>query len=88
MTVHGRPHLSKTDSKPPDQENARLSKMNQLPIIYQERFTFDPLFDPYFVPLIERSIFDPKFSKLSLEKYFEYFRIFISRIFLKFEIEQ
>ena len=62
--------------------------MNQLPIIYQERFTFDPLFDPYLVPLLERSIFYPKFSKLSFEKYFEYFRIFISRIFLKFEIEQ
>ena len=51
---------SKTDSKSPYQENAQLSKMNQLPIIYQERFTFDP----------------------SEQNRLEYFRIFISRIFL------
>ena len=58
LTVHGFPHWSKTDSKPPNQENARLSKMNQLPIIYQERFTFDR----YHVPLYNGPFFS-KFSK-------------------------
>ena len=63
---------SKTDSKSPYQENARLSKMNQLPIIYQERFTFGPFFDPLRISIhfLKRFTFGQFFDPLRISIHF------------------